>query len=182
MQHLIDVLNVTLDYAIIHSQGCTTTSLRFTRYLLLTIRQRGTMPIYEYTCHDCKRRISLLWRSFADAEERSAACPRCGGTNLTRLMSRVAVLRSEDSRLDDLADPGALGDLDENDPKSLARFMRKMASETGEDLGPEFDEVVGRLEAGEDPETIEKSMPELAAGESGGMGGPGMGGDDFGVM
>ena len=140
------------------------------------------MPIYEYTCHDCKRRVSLLWRSFADAEERSAACPRCGSTNLTRLMSRVAVLRSEDSRMDDLADPGAMGDLDENDPKSLARFMRKMASETGEDLGPEFDEVVGRLEAGENPETIEKSMPELAAGEGGGMGGPGMGGDDFGVM
>jgi len=135
------------------------------------------MPIYEYTCHDCKRRVSLLWRSFADAEERSATCPRCGGTNLTRLMSRVAVLRSEESRLDDLADPGALGDLDENDPRSLARFMRKMAGETGEDLGPEFDEVVGRLEAGEDPETIEKSMPELAAGEGGGMGG-----DDFGVM
>ena len=182
MQHLRDVLNVTPGYAIIHSQSRVTASVGFARYSLLIIRQRGTMPIYEYTCHDCKRRVSLLWRSFADAEERSAACPRCGGTNLTRLMSRVAVLRSEDSRMDDLADPGAMGDLDENDPKSLARFMRKMASETGEDLGPEFDEVVGRLEAGEDPETIEKSMPELAAGEGGGMGGPGMGGDDFGVM
>jgi putative FmdB family regulatory protein len=134
------------------------------------------MPIYEYTCHDCKHRVSLLWRSFADAENRSAACPRCGGTNLTRLISRVAVLRSEDSRLDDLADPGALGDLDENDPKSLARFMRKMANETGEDLGPEFDEVVGRLEAGEDPEAIEQSMPDLAGA------GAGAGGDDFGVM
>ena len=45
-----------------------------------------------------------------------------------------------------------MGDLDENDPKSLARFMRKMADETGEEMGAEFDEVVGRLEAGEDPE------------------------------
>ena len=134
------------------------------------------MPIYEYVCHDCQRRVSLLWRSFADAQEREAVCPRCGGKNLARLISRVAVLRSEESRLDSLADPGSMGDLDENDPKSLARFMRKMAGETGEDLGPEFDEVVGRLEAGEDPESIEKSMPDLA-GEGGGMGG-----DDFGVM
>lgn len=133
------------------------------------------MPIYEYVCHDCHRRVSLLWRSFADAESKAAVCPRCGGTNLTRLISRVAVLRSEESRLDDLADPGALDGLDENDPKSLARFMRKMATETGEDLGPEFEEVVGRLEAGEDPESIEKSMPEL-----GDMGGGA--GDDFGVM
>lgn len=130
------------------------------------------MPIYEYTCHDCRRRVSLLWRSFADAQERDAVCPRCGGRNLTRLISRVAVLRSEDARLDALADPGSLGDVDENDPRSLARFMRKMATESGEDLGPEFEEVVGRLEAGEDPESIEKSMPELAD----------QGGDDFGVM
>ena len=131
------------------------------------------MPIYEYLCHHCQRRVSLLWRSFADIETKAAVCPRCGGTHLTRLISRVAVVRSEESRLDDLADPSALGGLDENDPKSLARFMRKMAAETGEDLGPEFNEVVGRLEAGEDPEAIERDMPDL--------GGPGAG-DDFGVM
>ncbi len=136
------------------------------------------MPIYEYTCQDCRRRVSLLWRSFADAETREAVCPRCSGKHLTRLISRVAVVRSEESRLDSLADPSSLDGLDENDPKSLARFMRKMANETGEDLGPEFTEVVDRLEAGEDPESIEQSMPELAA-EGGGMG---MGGDDFGVM
>jgi putative FmdB family regulatory protein len=129
------------------------------------------MPIYEYVCSDCGRRVSLLWRSFADAESRQAVCPRCGGTRLTRLISRVAVLRSEDSRLDDLGDAGDMAGLDENDPKSLARFMRKMADETGEELGPEFDEVVGRLEAGEDPESIEESMPDL-----------GTAGDDFGVM
>jgi putative FmdB family regulatory protein len=139
------------------------------------------MPIYEYTCHDCQRRVSLLWRSFADAADRQAVCPRCGGVRLTRLISRVSVVRSEESRLDDLADPGSLGDLDENDPKSLGRFMRKMAAETGEDLGPEFAEVVGRLEAGEDPESIEKSMPELA-GADGEMGMGGIGGDDFGIM
>jgi putative FmdB family regulatory protein len=129
------------------------------------------MPIYEYSCNDCGRRVSLLWRTFADAENRQAVCPRCGGTRLTRLISRVAVMRSEDSRLDELTDPGDMAGLDENDPKSLARFMRKMASEAGEELGPEFDEVVGRLEAGEDPESIEKTMPEL-----------GSAGDDFGVM
>jgi putative FmdB family regulatory protein len=136
------------------------------------------MPIYEYTCHDCQRRVSLLWRSFADATSREPICPRCGGRDLTRTVSRVAVLRSEESRLDNLADDSALSGLDENDPKSLARFMRKMANETGEDLGPEFEEVMGRLEAGEDPESIEQSMPDLA-GEGGGMG---MAGDDFGVM
>ena len=121
------------------------------------------MPIYEYRCHDCKRRVSIFWRSFSDLENKDAVprCPRCGGTNLRRLFSRVAVLRSEDSRVDDLADPGMLSGLDEDDPKSMARWMRRMSREMGEDLGPEFDEVVGRLEAGESPEDIEAALPDL---------------------
>jgi len=122
------------------------------------------MPIYEYRCHDCKRRVSIFWRSFSDLESTDATphCPRCNGTNLTRLISRVAVVRSEDSHLDDLTDPGMLSGLDEDDPKSVARWMRRMSREVDEDLGPEFDEVVDRLEMGESPEDIEAAMPDLA--------------------
>lgn len=127
------------------------------------------MPIYEYRCHDCRRRVNIWWRTFSEAEAEEARCPRCGGENLTRLVSRVRVIRSEESRLEDLADPANLGDLDEDDPRSIARWMRKMSDEVGEDLGPEFGEMVDRLEAGESPEEIEKSMPDLG----------GDGGDDF---
>ena len=119
------------------------------------------MPIYEYRCSDCQRRVSLFYRSFKDTEK-EPTCPRCGGTSLTRMISRVAVVRSEDSRLDDLADPSMPGDLDEDDPKSIARWMRKMSAETGEDMPEEFDEVIDRLERGQSPEEIEESMPELA--------------------
>lgn len=119
------------------------------------------MPIYEYRCHDCRHRISLFYRSFSDIED-EPACPRCGGTHLTRLISRVSVIRSEDSRLDDLADPSMLGDLDEDDPKSIARWMRKMSAETGEEMPQEFDEVIDRLESGQSPEEIEEAMPDLA--------------------
>jgi putative FmdB family regulatory protein len=124
------------------------------------------MPIYEYRCHRCRRRVSILWRSFSEAATGQPVCPHCGGRELTRLVSKVAVLRSEESRLDDLADPSSLGDLDENDPQSIARWMRKMSRETGEDLGDELNEVVERLEAGESPEEIEKSMPELAGSDT----------------
>lgn len=130
------------------------------------------MPIYEYRCSDCRRRVSIWWRSFGEAERGTAVCPRCGSVRLIRLVSRVAVLRGEDSRLEDLADPAALGDLDENDPRSIGRWMRRMSNELGEDLGDEFTEVVERLEAGESPEEIEKSMPEL-----GGLDGDAEGGD-----
>ena len=126
------------------------------------------MPIYEYGCYDCRKRVNVFFRSFSEVETKAATCPRCGGTNLKRLISKVAVLRSEESRLESLADPGNLAGLDENDPKSIARWMRKMSSEMGEDLGGEFNEVVDRLEAGEDPESIEQSMPELGSAAAGG--------------
>jgi putative FmdB family regulatory protein len=125
------------------------------------------MPIYEYRCRDCRRRVSIWWRTFSEAETGTPRCPHCGGEKLDRLVSRVRVIRSEESRLEDLADPASLGDLDEDDPRSIARWMRKMSHEAGEDMGPEFDEVVDRLEAGESPEDIEGSMPDLA-GDSGG--------------
>ncbi len=82
-------------------------------------------------------------------------------------------MRSEESRLESLADPANLASLDENDPKSLAKFMRQMGNEVGEKMGGEFDEVIDRLEAGQSPEDIESELPDLA----GGMG-PGSGGDD----
>ncbi len=125
------------------------------------------MPIYEYGCYDCRKRVNVFFRSFAEVETKAAVCPRCGGENLKRLISKVAFVRSEESRMENLADPTSMAGLDENDPKSIARWMRKMSSEMGEDLGPEFGEVVDRLEAGEDPETIEQSMPELAGAGGG---------------
>src|SRR5919204_5085378 len=109
------------------------------------------MPIYEYRCGNCGRRVSILFRSFSKVSE--PHCPNCDSTKLTRLVSQVATLKSEDARLESLSDPSNFGDVDENDPKSMARFMRKMKTEMGgemgEDMGPEFDEMVGRLEAGE---------------------------------
>lgn len=123
------------------------------------------MPIYEYGCYDCRKRVNIFFRSFADLETKEAVCPRCGGTNLKRLVSRVAFVRSEESRLENLADPANLADLDEDDPRSLGRWMRKMGSELGEDLGDEFNEVVDRLEAGEDPEAIEQTLPDLGGSD-----------------
>jgi putative FmdB family regulatory protein len=147
--------------------------------------ERLTVPIYEYRCANCKRRVSIFFRSISAANDQAPQCPNCASTNLSRLVSRFATVKSEEARLDAMADPSAFGDIDENDPKSMAKFMRKMGSEMGEEMGPEFDEMVGRLESGESPEEIEKTMPELGGmGADGGMGMGmggmgGMGGDDL---
>ena len=124
------------------------------------------MPTYDYRCQDCRKR-SAIWQSYADYGRLPVTCPHCGSTHLKRLLSRVRLLRSEDSRLDSLADPSGWGDIDENNPRSMARAMRRMGDEMGEDLPQEFDDVVDRLEAGEDPEAIEKSMPDLGGSPGG---------------
>ena len=98
------------------------------------------MPIYEYECADCRRRVSLLIRSMSAAA--APACPRCGGTALTRVMSRFSTPKSEDARLESLADTGSFGDVDENDPASVARFMKKMGKEFGDELGDDFESAV----------------------------------------
>lgn len=121
------------------------------------------MPDYEYRCSDCGKRVSIF-QTFEEYGKESVQCPNCGGDRLTRLISRVRVLRSEESRLDTLADPSAWDGLDEEDPRAMARMIRKMGNEMGEELPAEFDEVVDRLEAGESPEEIEKIMPELGDG------------------
>jgi putative FmdB family regulatory protein len=107
------------------------------------------MPIYEYECDKCHRRSSVL--TLRVSEKAKPVCDKCGSTAMRRLMSRFAMPRSEESRLDALSDPSTFGDLDESDPKSLARAMRRMGREMGDEFGgAEFDEAVNELESGGD--------------------------------
>jgi putative FmdB family regulatory protein len=130
------------------------------------------MPLYDFRCQDCQNRVSVRL-SYAEYGVKPVTCPVCGSAALTRLIGRVRIAKGEDRRMEDMSDPSFFGDVDENDPKSLASAMKKMGREMGEDLPPEFNEITDRLESGEDPEAIEKSMPELGAGgmEDGGGGG-----------
>lgn len=63
-------------------------------------------------------------------------------------MSRFAAPKSEEARLESLADPSKLGDVDENDPRSMAKFMKKMGREMGEDFGDDLDQAMEETEAG----------------------------------
>ena len=119
------------------------------------------MPIYEYRCRKCHRRVSVFLRTFSDAETTKPRCTYCGHDRLERLVSRVAQVKSEDARLDAMADDAASADIDENDPRSVARWMKKMAAEVGEDMGDEFHEAIDRMEAGQSLEEIEEAMPDL---------------------
>lgn len=123
------------------------------------------MPIYQYRCLNCKRRFEVFL-TYKDYGEKSVSCPHCASDHVQRRIGRIRVAKSEESRLDALADPSGLEGL-ENDPRALGKMMRKMGNEMGEEVGPEFDEVVDRLEAGQSPEDIEKAIPDLEGGAGG---------------
>lgn len=122
------------------------------------------MPIYEYRCSVCGLRQSVFFRSFS-AVGTEIKCRRCDATDMKKLVSSFYAPKSEDAQLESLADPSNFGDVDENDPRSVAKWARRMAKETGEDLGSEFDEMVDRLEAGEMPEEGEEGAAAPAGGD-----------------
>jgi putative FmdB family regulatory protein len=122
------------------------------------------MPIYEYICLKCRRRMSFLVLTPAGFQP---SCKHCQSTELEQLFSRFAMPKSEEQRLESLADPVSFSGLDENDPASVARWMKKMGKEMGEDFG------------GEDIEQIAEEAAQEAAGggspggeEDGGAAGP----------
>ncbi len=129
------------------------------------------MPIYQYRCLNCKKRFEIFL-SYKEYGEKIVQCPHCASDHIQRRIGRIRVAKSEESRMDALTDPSGLEGL-EDDPRALGKMMRKMGNEMGEEVPPEFDEVVDRLEAGQSPEDIEKAIPDL----EGGAGGPGDDGD-----
>lgn len=98
------------------------------------------MPIYEFECRSCRRKTSALVMVRDRVGE--VRCRHCGGADLERLWSRFASPKSEDARLESLADPSAMAGLDENDPRSVADFMKRMGTEMGEDFGEDLDQAV----------------------------------------
>ena len=109
------------------------------------------MPIYEYRCRSCRRRVQILTLRVSETPDET--CPKCGGSQLDRLPSRFAMPRSAEARLDHLADAAESAGIDGEDPRSIARWMRRMGSELGEEVGAEgMDEIVDEIEsAGDEP-------------------------------
>ena len=79
------------------------------------------MPIYEYRCDDCNKRSTYL---ILQSHSATLSCKHCKGKHLERIMSCFAAPKSEEARMEALVDPSNFSNVDENDPKSMARFMK----------------------------------------------------------
>jgi len=155
------------------------------------------MPIYEFACPKCRRIYSFLSKRVNPAH--SPTCPKCGRKNLSKEVSRFAMLKGVAEPqaapagdeggppMPDLDDPRIerammemerdMEHLDENNPKHMAHMLRKMKDIMPAGTMPkEMEIAIKRLEAGEDPEKIEEDMGDVLGDFMGEEGGPGGGG------
>ncbi len=149
------------------------------------------MPIFEFLCPACNRIYSFL--SLSARPSRKPVCPRCGATDLSRVPSAFAVAAGRKSRNEKAKEGGGepddaamarveremmrmgseLDESDAEDPRTMARMMRRLAEASGERMTPTMDEMFRRLESGEDPDDLEEELgPQLEAemGEEGAEG------------
>ncbi len=121
------------------------------------------MPVYDYDCRNCTKRFDIFL-TYAEYGTKVVKCVHCGSDKVKRRLNKVRIAKSEESRMESLeSNFSGMEGLDD-DPRALAQMMRKMGNEAGEDLPPEFNEVVDRLDAGQSPEEIESAVPNLGAG------------------
>jgi putative FmdB family regulatory protein len=113
------------------------------------------MPIYEYFCHGCQKEIGIWYGSIAQASAQTPVCADCGGEQLTRLISNVAVARAAPAGQPSGAPPAAGGGPGESS-QELARAMRDAGA--GRQAGKDFQEVASRLEKGESATSVEASL------------------------
>jgi putative FmdB family regulatory protein len=114
------------------------------------------MPIYEYYCHGCHKEIGIWYGSIAQAMAQTPVCADCGGEQLTRLISNVAVARSAPVAHASSGQAPAGGSHTSERPQELAQAMR--AASAGRDVGKDFQEVASRLEKGESATSVEASL------------------------
>lgn len=121
------------------------------------------MPTYDFICNACAKRFDVFM-TFSEYGVKAVQCTYCGSDDIRRRMTKVRIAKSMESRMESMESNLSSFEEIEDDPRALGRMMRKMGGEMKEDLPAEFDEVVDRLEAGQSPEEIESSLPDL--GES----------------
>ena len=118
------------------------------------------MPTYDFVCNNCNQRFDVFL-TFDEYGKKRVSCTHCGSKKVRRRMTKVRIAKSEERRMESMADEFSEIENMDGDPREMARVMKKMGREMGEELPPEFNEVVDRLESGQSPEEIEKAVPDL---------------------
>ena len=132
------------------------------------------MPIYEFYSPDTHRIYSFFARSLAQGSL-TPRCPDDPEARMERMLSRFAVtgfardreqapIESQDPRMEramaEMEREMSCLNEDNPDPRQIGRLMRKMTDATGQKLPEAMQQMLTRLERGEDPEKLEQEYGE----------------------
>lgn len=134
------------------------------------------MPIYEFYCSNCH--TIYKFHSSRVNTDKVPSCPECDKEKLERQISTFSVISDteKNQEMDIPVDESKLEkammslaneaeDINEENPKDMARLIRKFSEKADLEFKDGMKEALGRLEAGEDPEKIEEEMGDLLEGE-----------------
>lgn len=149
------------------------------------------MPIYEYYCPE----NHTIYQFYAKTLAQGKLVPRCPDNPKFRMQKAVSAFaaitgggKKDDAASADIPEGGSAEDhdpridaamqamesemsqTDENDPKAMARMMRRMSELTGEKIEGEMEEVVRKLEGGADPDGLESMLAGEDAAADGSAG------------
>ena len=114
------------------------------------------MPIYEFLCHNCSIKSSVLVRNWSGTS--LAKCPNCGASDLERLVSSFAFHKSIKTIYEEAGEPEVPGPDYYKDPRNIGRTVEKRFKEAGMDLPPQLQEEIGAAREGEMPDTLKEML------------------------
>jgi len=114
------------------------------------------MPIYEYTCRQCGKRSSVFFKVMPSEEPKGQACSHCGSTEIEKAISRVAYVRSTQSRHEASGDPDAPSYDYWRDPSNIGRWTEKRLEEAGIEMPDRVREMIGQAREGEVDKILDK--------------------------
>lgn len=118
------------------------------------------MPTYDFICNACQQRFDIFL-TYKEYGVKGVYCTHCNSVDVRRRMTKVRIAKTEAGRMEAMANDFPGFESLDDDPRALGQVMKKMGKEMGEELPPEFGEVVDRLEAGQSPEDIQSALPDL---------------------
>jgi len=111
------------------------------------------MPIYEYICHNCKKKVSIFMRP--SAIQQDPACPTCGGSGLRRIISSFAVVKSTATVHEESGEPGpGLSSDYYKDPRNIGRGLEKQFKNMNMEIPAEIQDSIDKARDGVLPESL----------------------------
>lgn len=122
------------------------------------------MPDYDFRCKACKTRFTLFYKTYADYDSATPACPNCGALDLSRLINRVA-FKTPTCDYTRMSSGEMLNVFESGDSRAVGEMFQQIG---GADpaLGAQYHDATQRLLKGESMDSVERGLNATSAADA----------------